>query len=136
MQFNEQAVRWWIEELESGEYPQTSGCLHRKKIYEDGIFSAKKGFCCLGVACLTAIKHGVELRVEEDDEHGIITYDGEKEGLPDAVVEFLGLEPGDPDPEIGDHKATVLNDENVYSLAEIAREIRRHWLGEDVPSEP
>ena len=133
MQFNEQAVRWWIEELESGEYPQTTGYLHRTEVSEDGIYSQKQGLCCLGVACLTALKHGGELRVEEDDEEGIITYDGESGTLPDAVVEFLGLEPGDSGPVIGDYEATVLNDENVYSLAEIAREIRRHWLDEDVP---
>lgn len=41
-------VRWWIEDLRSGEFKQTHGYL------ADG-----KGHCCLGVAQETLAKHGI-----------------------------------------------------------------------------
>lgn len=127
-EFNEQAIRWWVEELESGEYTQTTGYLHRTAKSEGGIYSVPAGFCCLGVACETAIKHGVALQIRENN--SVVSYDGEETVFPAAVLAFLGLK--DPDPEIGDSAATTLNDEQGFTLTEIAREIRRHWLGEDV----
>lgn len=43
----EQFITEWVAALRSGAYPQTPGCLQDPT-----------GFCCLGVACDIAAKHG------------------------------------------------------------------------------
>lgn len=49
-------MKWWIEDLRSGEFKQTHGCL------SDG-----DGHCCLGVAQETLAKHGIIPEAFPDD---------------------------------------------------------------------
>lgn len=51
----------WLKDLESGEYPQGKGAL--VVVSYDG----NKSYCCLGVACETARKSGLALRIEEKE---------------------------------------------------------------------
>jgi hypothetical protein len=131
---NQEAMRWWAEDLESGEYPQTRGCLRRTEAAPNG---DPAGYCCLGVACETAMKHGVELRVEFLD-NGIVSYDGSTQLLPEKVAEFLGTTDDEMyNPELayaqglGRTRAAYANDGfQNWSLARIAHAIRETYLGE------
>jgi hypothetical protein len=132
---NQEAMRWWAEDLESGEYPQTKGCLRRTEAAPNGV---PAGYCCLGVACETAMKHGVELRVEFHDD-GTVSYDGSTQLLPEKVAEFLGVTEDEMrNPELAYDqgrlrtRAAYANDSAVdlWSLERIARAIRETYLGE------
>jgi hypothetical protein len=89
---NQENMRLFIRALESGAYEQGTGALSR-----DG------KLCCLGVACETARKNGVELTMAEfraecacglnhTPDGPAVTYDGESGYLPYAVADWLGLE--------------------------------------------
>ena len=104
---NKQNVRKWVEALRSGDFKQTTG-----QLYLDG------SYCCLGVACVLA---GVSI----DGEHC-------NSVLPDAVMEWLGVE--DSDPEIGERRATQWNDSEAKKFAEIADLIEKEWLYDELPS--
>ncbi len=75
----------WVEALRSGEYKQGFGILATANPQ-----SSAKWFCCLGVLCDLAVKDGLTIAVEKDN---CITYGGEVLILPDAVIEWAGLEP-------------------------------------------
>lgn len=58
---NRDVIDKWVTALESGEYTQTTGKLHRVAGFEDadeGI-TRPAGMCCLGVLCDLAVKAGV-----------------------------------------------------------------------------
>lgn len=101
---NTENIGKWVEALRSGDYKQGTGAL--LKVREDGT----EEFCCLGVACqisgvVSRLDRG-ELRVpafvsnEDPDDNNAGT-------LPDAVVEWLGIESVNP----------TLTDENGRSDA-------------------
>lgn len=69
----------WATALESGEYKQGKYALNR--------FGC---FCCLGVLCDLAIKHGVSVKVEEQSTR--VTYDGLVGVLPASVVSWAKLQ--------------------------------------------
>jgi hypothetical protein len=92
-------MRKFIWELSTGGYEQGTGSLKR-----DG------KFCCLGVACMAAVKNGVEIDVTEEGPadplscpcglaHSVdgprTMFDGESGFLPSKVADWLGLELGD-----------------------------------------
>ena len=104
---NKQNVRKWVEALRSGDFKQTTG-----QLYVDG------SYCCLGVACAIS---GVSISSEHFNSV-----------LPDAVMEWLGVE--DSDPEIGERRATQWNDSEGKTFEDIARLIEKEWLGDELPS--
>lgn len=69
----------WIAALRSGDYKQAKGALRRGD-----------SFCCLGVACEVAARHGVTERVKNGykDPQG---YYPAATSLPVAVRDWLGL---------------------------------------------
>lgn len=104
---NKQNVRKWVEALRSGNFKQATG-----QLCNDG------AYCCLGVACTIA-------NVSINGEHF-------NSVLPDAVMEWLGVE--DSDPEIGERRATQWNDSEAKTFPEIADLIEKEWLGDELPS--
>lgn len=69
----------WTDALRSGEYQQCTGVLR----------DADQGFCCLGVACDVAVKHGVEMLVSIRG--GNYEYDDSWSSLPTKARAWLGL---------------------------------------------
>lgn len=131
----------WAEALESDEFAQTKGALR-----------TPSGHCCLGVACEVAMRNGVFLEAERDEDSGTFAYDNEDSSLPDAVISWLGLvhenpvigtnaaavgECRNPDTLTGKcgcgegcHdlvEATFANDELGWTFADIAASLRHHY---------
>ncbi len=77
----------WLEALRSGKYEQCGGMLHRRD----------NGFCCLGVLCDLHAQSYPNMGWQENvaNPHKR-KYLGEDSVLPDAVVEWAGLDDGDP----------------------------------------
>jgi len=71
------AQETWIQALESGEYNQGTGALHKQD-----------SFCCLGVACDLYKK---ELSVEHREGFTTVMYDGSLVSAPHHVVKQLKL---------------------------------------------
>lgn len=112
---NEEIKGNWVSALKSGDYTQGDGHLKRGDKY-----------CCLGVLCDLAAKAGVV----ETDEHvydGTFyravndPYDGSTLVLPEAVMEWAGLDSRNPvvDTEDGQESLADLNDGEV-PFSEIA----------------
>lgn len=78
----------WTEALRSGEYKQAKYTLRNEE-----------GFCCLGVLCDIAAKHGVgawgtpskEEYHDDDDDINEYVFLGAYEVLPKEVMEWAGL---------------------------------------------
>jgi hypothetical protein len=88
----------WADALESGEYTQTGGVLHR----------VGGGFCCLGVLSHLASEAGVigdPIQVDDGTGEQVFEYGGEEDhsytGLPRAVIEWAGFAYDDPDENDG-----------------------------------
>lgn len=121
-------VKLWVEALRSGEYKQGFGQLR-----------VEDEFCCLGVACDLALKHGVKVEVDTEKygERMCTRYDMSRSVLPIAVKEWLGA--GDTNPylpaELADEfnlrklSLAALNDDGA-SFDDIAYYIERAWLKE------
>lgn len=94
----------WLEALESGEYRQTTGRLHRKSSYSE----PHEGFCCLGVAKLVC-------NLEETSETQLF-----------ATYHVLGLKSAGGGPAYSnctDKDLSILNDQGM-SFKEIANLLR------------
>lgn len=137
MEVNKENMRLFIEALRSGEYRQVINNLARK-------VDDEWRHCCLGVACEVALKHGVELNVEEktieytsiQEERTYRIYDQTSGVLPDAVVSWLGINSNDPALFISDEGpdriyATVLNDGHLWTFEQIADAFERTFLKEN-----
>jgi hypothetical protein len=116
---NLENVLLWVEGLESGEYPQTSGALAK---YLDGTFTAK-AFCCLGVACEVAHKHGVAMQTQRNG--ALVSYDGAISAMPSAVLRWLDIEDGNPD--LDGNRAIARNDAYGETFPTIAAAIRKEY---------
>lgn len=81
----------WVEALRSGEYAQTKNVLTRVNAMGE-----VEGHCCLGVLCEVAIKDGVELKVNDNDD-GIRWYNSSTGTLPAEVMEWAGILSDDMD---------------------------------------
>jgi hypothetical protein len=107
-----EARKLWIEALRSGKYGQTNGTLEN----EDG-------YCCLGVACMAAKQHGVNV-IHTDE--GFIW--GSCLSRQKAVLEWLGLANG-----TGCNKTQFalvdLNDREQSSFNDIANFIESNPKG-------
>lgn len=73
----------WLEALRSGDYKQGKGYLR-----------TNEGHCCLGVLCEVAIANGVPVTREE--EQGYHYYDSDCAMPPAEVMEWAGLDVGNP----------------------------------------
>jgi hypothetical protein len=122
---NKDNLRLWVAALRSGEYRQTDAALNKDD----------KSFCCLGVACEVAMKHGISLKKEPAVGQASVTttamaYDGSDDYLPTAVRKWLGIAHRDPLLEKDDfgykRTAAVCNDEG-YDFLEIADLIEKKW---------
>jgi hypothetical protein len=110
----------WIAALRSGEYRQTT----------DGNLRDSYGWCCLGVACDVAVRHGITSEPKMAD--GECLFEGDATAsLPPSVLEAFGIHS-----DLGDFRDTTLelggevslssaNDQGV-SFAEIADFIEQH----------
>lgn len=107
----------WLTALRSGEYPQTTGTLHRTADYRETDWSDAKpaGWCCYGVLCDVAVKEGLKVirKTDEDLEY----FDGVIDYLPPSVVEWAELPSNDP--EVRGESLAIRNDNGV-TFAEIA----------------
>lgn len=117
--------REWIDALLSDEYPQATGALR-----------SNVGFCCLGVLCDIAIKHGVVNPWKPTGNHlYAIEVDGVdvlEIGLPPAaVMEWAGLEyrGGEYGERVGDRGASYLAGDNDSgkTFSEIAKIIEENF---------
>lgn len=115
---NKARLRLWVEQLRSGTYRQGSNVLAGKWPLDDEF-----RYCCLGVACEVAVRHGAEVVVERDK--GLKTYDGQQLLLPASVVEWFGLEHNNPYLRPDYSSASNLNDNFMLSFNEIADAIEQ-----------
>lgn len=120
---NKKNIQLWVDALRSEEYKQTRGALARKK-------NGKTRYCCLGVACEVAIKHGVDVHVQPERGATVLQYDGEEGTLPDRVARWLGLEHVPSAIMRGGKRTslTAMNDTTRSTFATIANAIERTYL--------
>jgi hypothetical protein len=88
MPMNPEIKQRWINALESGEYPQTTGVL-----------KDENGFCCLGVLCEIAVEDNV-VRWDEDFAHysSLVSDNDSSDGeLPESVADWAGLDSCNPE---------------------------------------
>lgn len=129
----------FVEVLESGAYVQGTGTLRK----------ADDSYCCLGVACDIS-GQGEWLRSGSVEGKGVwkyVTQEGySSSDLPKKVVDWFGLKGGAdyfwdlaslPLPGEGQFMTGVrMNDSQNASFADIAKAIRRDYLGEEPAPEP
>lgn len=121
-------MKLWVDALESGQYKQGSQLLRFNDEY-----------CCLGVACEVAIKHGVTIDTYQDSE-GIFNYNEDSELLPGIVAKWLFKIPeGSKVPnniyieDTGEGlegtylSATSANDDSELDFSEIASLVREYY---------
>jgi hypothetical protein len=112
-----------LKSLESGEYAQTKGQLWRHT--ENG----KDSYCCLGLACVVAKNHGVDISFNADSFRSIGPYiQGETALLPKKVQLWMGMKSNN-----GCYlyrglqgSSLALRNDNGLSFKEIAKLIRKH----------
>ncbi len=113
MALNIRNMRKWVKALRSGEYQQTTGALKNSV-----------GFCCLGVACDIS-------KVGRWDSYNCYTTDsdGDWGTLPVEVCSWLGIKSKNPSLRSGHGRkaASILNDDDGASFAQIADAIERTW---------
>lgn len=101
---NLDAIRIWVEGLESDEFEQGQGRLAMCELVRDdlggGLRRTNKRLCCLGVASELAIRNGVGITTIEHRNPGdnkiIFEYDGEVDFLPTPVQRWLGIGVNNP----------------------------------------
>ena len=72
----------WVAALRSGEFEQTQEVL----VLEDD--DGKKSYCCLGVACVLAIREGIAEDFPDEE------YEDWDQELPPSIRDWLGLQSG------------------------------------------
>lgn len=120
-------MQLWVDALESGEYPQTQGTLHRTKSSE----ALPAAFCCLGVLCEVAIQDGVPVDREQMEFRTRYSstendWDSDTAELPEVVYSWAGFDRGSP--TIAGTSFVEMNDSCKYSFADIAQVIREEYL--------
>lgn len=115
-------AREWAEALESGDYEQGKTVL--AQVTNEG-----KKYCCLGVLCELAIKHGIELDVTREQDN--ILYDERIGVLPPSVLYWADIDSEDGDVKLGDEFASELNDKMNFTFTEIAQCIRQQFVDDE-----
>ena len=100
---NQEIKKLWIEALTSGKYNQGTGALK-------GVDS----FCCLGVLCDLYIQKNEGNKWEEDN-----SYLGEKDILPETVMNWAGL--NDQNPDVQEYSSLAEMNDDGYTFKEIAQ---------------
>lgn len=116
LEMNPEIRARWTAALRSGEIPQVESLL------SDG-----HGRCCLGVLCDIAVTDGIVPPPEYDEVHGVWSYIGSYQLLPDEVIAWAGfaaddLDEGDPCVAVRHERPrglAELNDDG-WTFAEIA----------------
>lgn len=128
---NLERIGWWLEDLRSGEFEQCVGELARdgegNRCSRDG--STAETYCCLGVAAITALKHGFDGRV-----------DWTQAVLQTELRAWYGFERADPviyaepcdipdckDDTAVKHAATSLNDGKGWTFLQIADAAEKYF---------
>lgn len=88
---NRERIQLLVDALRSGEFRQTKGQLARNGSY-----------CCLGVACVVAQRHGLNTLRDWTDESGTVFFGTDldepaHELLPDSVKNWYGFSFNDPE---------------------------------------
>lgn len=132
---NTERVRLLVDALRSGEFEQAQGQLTRLDTYftldADGTPSVEtltETHCCLGVACIIAMRHGLELDVT--DASGGRAYGGALQYLPDPVMQWYGFTDCDPtiiDADFALQDAADYNDAG-HDFGEVADAFQRTYL--------
>lgn len=116
MPMNPEIKARWTAALRSGEYPQAKAFLR-----------IPEGFCCLGVLCDLAVKHGI-ITQQSPDVHSFADRfweygdEGNELDLPQAVVEWAGLDGANPNvgPDLPDGARTGNPDDMPFSGPNLA----------------
>lgn len=124
---NKENMQLWVSALRSGEFLQGKNLLASQDRH------GNIRHCCLGVACVVAMRNGVNVIVEVSPTTGIVSYDGEETELPLSVANFFGLtlvnplisDPNDDD-DIGT-EATLANDNLSRTFEHIATGIEDYY---------
>lgn len=137
----EEFFREWIRDLEEGDLPQTFEAL--AKSTTAGTIESPMGFCCLGVACEVAFRHGLVTKktIVTRDSHGDTMlqnlYDGGGSLLPPVIQELLSVGaavtvavPSKYRLAAESYDLSTLNDVHKMSFAQIAAIIAWNFLGE------
>ena len=122
MEVNKENMRLWVAGLLSGKFIQG-----RNQLSYTDEFDVKK-YCCLGVACETAISNGLKVEVKQTYEN--FTFDGEENVLPLSVMDWLGIDKDDPVLGTLDNYriiATTANDDMNWDFEEIADELEKYY---------
>jgi len=88
----QEILKEWIDALRSGDYQQGEGQLCAYDEDEDEFF------CCLGVLCEIAARHGVPVNktISHNDGNPVVLYDDKKDFLPEVVRVWAGLDHENP----------------------------------------
>lgn len=135
MTVNKERVQILVDALKSGNYAQVNGTLG--SVAPNG----QRSYCCLGVACEVAIKHGVSDVSRADAVPRIdygrpynIAYNGSRSTLPQEVQRWFGF--SSDNPVILKHNdqpqtATYANDVMHLNFNQIGDLFERRYLSED-----
>lgn len=122
MNVNQEFIARWADALESGEYPQTYGRLHR--LYPT--FNMPDGYCCVGVACVIA---GIDKTLDYPG----YRFDGQVSRAPESLRYLAG--------EDVDWTDLISRNDGLgkylrhHSFVEIAQHLRETYLTDDVSVE-
>lgn len=130
---NTEVIQRWVEALESGDYPQTIGTLHRNLSDDPDV---PVGYCCLGVLCDLAVREGIIREHRHGSYSNFGSLDDESEsGLPERVMEWAGFDGSYPEVYVTAVGHTPrytplveLNDTHGWDFGRIAAVIREEWL--------
>lgn len=104
----------WVSALNSGEYRQARGALHKKG-------HGREGFCCLGVLCELAVQAKVIPPATKDAYSKEFEYKGYSSTLPKEVVAWAGLSDSSGSIIGRETSLVILNDESRKSFKAIAK---------------
>jgi hypothetical protein len=114
---NQKIKQEWCEELISGRYTQGCGNLCRDDKY-----------CCLGVLCEIAIKHGVKISKwrRYTGVNNSYCYNNEHHYLPKIVSDWAGLDSRDPELLFLSSPSLARMNDRGYSFNDIANAIEKY----------
>lgn len=139
MEPNKENIRLWVEWLRTKGLKQNVGSLAAQEHGEQ-----EWGYCCLGVACEAAIASGLNVAIQinvdtlsSKGDRGWKSYDNNVDVLPESVIQWLGLDSGDPvvrwtqDDNKFAQTLSTLNDQERWDFARIADAIEYTFLREE-----
>lgn len=139
---NRERVQFLVDALRSGEYQQTTGALIRQPSGE------QRRYCCLGVACVVAAEHGLELKFTPTPmRYGITCFivsdgtvaDASANVLPELVREWYDFDSADPfisSPDYPDRDAASSHNDEEVPFLDIADMFEYTFLREDGNGQP